>query len=64
VGDVSHGTLPVYVRDQYEEFAHVVPMIELPDQAIEAYLALDVAVVERVVRDHSATSMHANRTAA
>ncbi|MGI9412481.1 MAG: glycosyltransferase, partial [Hyphomicrobiales bacterium] len=39
---------------------HVVPMVELPDAAIEAYLALNVAVVERVVRDHGATSMHAN----
>ncbi len=54
------GTLPVYVRDQYEEFAHVVPMIELPDEAIDAYLALNVAVVERVVRDHGVTSMLAN----
>ena len=53
-------TLPVYVRDRYEEFAHVVPMVELPDEAIEAYLALNVAVVERVVRDHGVTSMHAN----
>jgi glycosyltransferase involved in cell wall biosynthesis len=35
-------------------------MVELPDEAIEAYLALNVAVVERVVRDHGVTSMHAN----
>ena len=53
-------TLPVYVRDRYEEFAHAVPMVELPDEAIEAYLALNVAVVERVVRDQGITSMHAN----
>ncbi|MFC1660966.1 glycosyltransferase [Gemmatimonadota bacterium] len=53
-------TLPVYVRDRYEEFARVVPMVELPDEAIEAYLAPNVAVVERVVRDHGIRSMHAN----
>jgi glycosyltransferase involved in cell wall biosynthesis len=53
-------TLPVYVHDHYEEFAKVVPMVELPDEAIEAYLALNVAVVERVVRDHGVTAMHAN----
>jgi glycosyltransferase involved in cell wall biosynthesis len=53
-------TLPVYVRDRYEEFARVVPMVELPDEAIEAYLAVNVAVVERVVRNHGVTSMHAN----
>jgi glycosyltransferase involved in cell wall biosynthesis len=53
-------TLPVYVRDQYEEFAHVVPMVELADEAIEAYLARNVMVVERVVREHGVTSMHAN----
>jgi glycosyltransferase involved in cell wall biosynthesis len=53
-------TLPVYVRDRYEEFAHVVPMVELPDAAIEAYLARNVAVVTRVVRDHGITALHAN----
>jgi glycosyltransferase involved in cell wall biosynthesis len=53
-------TLPVYVGDRYEEFAHAVPMVELPDEAIEAYLARNVAVVERVVRDHGVTSMLAN----
>ncbi len=53
-------TLPVYVHDRYEEFAHVVPMVELPDEAIEAYLALNVTVVERVVRDHGITCILAN----
>ncbi len=53
-------TLPVYVGDRYEEFAHAVPMIQLPDQAIEAYLARNVAVVERVVRERGVTSMLAN----
>lgn len=53
-------TLPVYVGDRYEEFAHAVPMVELPDEAIEAYLARNVAVVERVVREHGVTAMLAN----
>jgi len=52
--------LPVFVRDRYEEFAHVVPMVELPDEAIEDYLDRNVAVVERVVRAHGVESMHAN----
>ncbi len=53
-------TLRVYVHGRYQEFEHVVPMVELQDEAIEAYLALNVAVVERVVRDHGVTCMHAN----
>lgn len=53
-------TLPVYVGDRYEAFARAVPMIELPDGAIEAYLARNVAVVERVVREHAVTAIHAN----
>jgi glycosyltransferase involved in cell wall biosynthesis len=53
-------TLPVYVSDEYEEFARVLPMIDLPDGAIEDYLARNVAVVERVVRDAGVSVMHAN----
>lgn len=53
-------TLPVYVGDRYEEFARAVAMVKLPDEEIEAYLARNVAVVERVVRDHGVTCMHAN----
>lgn len=53
-------TLPVYVADRYEGFARAVPMVNLPDSAIEAYLARNVAVVERVVRDNAVTSIHAN----
>ncbi len=53
-------TLPVYVGDRYEEFAHAVPMITLPDAAIEAYLARNVTVVERVVRERGVTALHAN----
>ncbi len=53
-------TLPVYVPGQYEEFPNVVPMVELPDEAIESYLSRNVAVVERVVRENRVTVIHAN----
>ena len=53
-------TLPVYVPGRYEEFAHAVPMVELPDEAIEDYLARNATVVEGVVRDHGVTAIHAN----
>ncbi len=53
-------TLPVYVGDHYDEFANVVPMVDLPDAAIEDYLAKNAAVVERVVRQHGIRALHAN----
>ena len=53
-------TLPVYVGDRYEEFLRAVPMVELPDAEIEAYLARNAAVVERIVREHGVTVLHAN----
>ena len=53
-------TLPVYVWDRYDEFAHVVPMINLPDDAIERYVARNAAVVQRVVEEREVTALHAN----
>jgi glycosyltransferase involved in cell wall biosynthesis len=53
-------TLPVYVADHYEHFSHVVPMVDLPDAVIEAYLDANAAVLERIVREHGITVMHAN----
>ena len=53
-------TLPVFVKDKYEEFDHVVPMIELPDDAIELYIARNVEVVRRIVREHDIYAIHAN----
>ncbi len=53
-------TLPVYVRDKYDEFPKVVPMVELPDDVIADYLERNVTVVERVVREAGVTGMHAN----
>ena len=35
-------TLPVFVGDDYEEFAHATPMVDLTDDAIEAYLNRNV----------------------
>ena len=53
-------TLPVYVWDRYEEFPNVVPMVELPDEAIDDYLERNVAALLRVVRENGITAMHAN----
>jgi len=56
-------TLPVYVRDHYEEFERVVPMTELSDVEIEDYLGRNEDVVARVVRDHGIRSLLANHAA-
>ena len=53
-------TLPVFVKDRYEEFDNVVPMIELPDDQIELYIQRNVAVVTKVVREHHISAIHAN----
>ncbi|HUF50409.1 MAG TPA: glycosyltransferase [Longimicrobiales bacterium] len=53
-------TLPVYVWDQYEEFEHVVPMTELDETVLEDYLHRNVSVLNRVVKAHGITAMHAN----
>ncbi|CAN5793185.1 hypothetical protein BH23GEM10_BH23GEM10_18160 [soil metagenome] len=53
-------TLPVYVWDQYEEFEHVVPMTELDETVLEDYLHRNVRVLNRVVKEHGITALHAN----
>ncbi|MEX2582592.1 MAG: glycosyltransferase [Gemmatimonadota bacterium] len=53
-------TLPVYVRDRYEEYPNVVPMIELTTEEIEEYIERNVAVVRRVVIENGITALHAN----
>jgi glycosyltransferase involved in cell wall biosynthesis len=55
-------TLPVYVWDRYEEFDRVVPMTELANDEIEAYLDLNVQALERIVRENGITAIHANHT--
>ena len=53
-------TLPVYVKDRYEEFSNVVPMVDLSDDAIEEYLERNVRALTRIVRENGVTVMHAN----
>src|SRR3954469_23341864 len=53
-------TLPVFVKDKYEEYDRVVPMVELSDDAIETYIARNVDVVRRIVKEHDITAIHAN----
>ena len=53
-------TLPVFVKDKYEEFDRVVPMIELNDGEIELYIGRNVEVVMRVVTEHEISAIHAN----
>jgi glycosyltransferase involved in cell wall biosynthesis len=53
-------TLPVYVWDKYDEFPNVVPMVNLPDDAIEEYVARNAAIVQRVVEERGVTALHAN----
>ena len=56
-------TLPVFVWDRYEEFSNPVPMINLPDEALEEYLDLNVRVVSDVVRRQGISAIHANHAA-
>jgi glycosyltransferase involved in cell wall biosynthesis len=53
-------TLPVYVWDKYDEYPNVVPMINLPDEAIEQYVTRNATVVQHVVEQFGVTAMHAN----
>lgn len=53
-------TLPVFVRDKYEEFENVVPMMEMNDADIELYIERNVAVVRRIVAENDVTAIHAN----
>ncbi|MDJ0944706.1 MAG: glycosyltransferase [Kiloniellales bacterium] len=53
-------TLPVYVGDIYEEFTRAVPMVELPDTEIEAYLERNHAVLRRLLTDPEVAAVHAN----
>lgn len=53
-------TLPVYVWDEYEQFANVVPMTELDDVQLEHYLHRNVTVLLRLIREHGITVLHAN----
>jgi glycosyltransferase involved in cell wall biosynthesis len=53
-------TLPVYVRDKYEEFENVVPMAGMSMEIIEDYLEKNLAVVSRVAKDKHITHFFVN----
>jgi glycosyltransferase involved in cell wall biosynthesis len=53
-------TLPVYVWDKYEEFKQAVPMVDLDDAEIEAYLKRNTDAVNRIVHENDITVMQAN----
>src|SRR5947209_5809075 len=57
------GVLPVFVWDRYEEFTNVVPMINLDDAQLEAYVQRNVNVVLDVTRRHDIAGIHANHAA-
>jgi glycosyltransferase involved in cell wall biosynthesis len=57
---VLGNTLPVYVWDRYEEFPNVVPMVELDDEAVEAYVDRNVRALRRIVAENGITAIHAN----
>ncbi len=54
--------IPVYVWDRYEEFARVIPMVELTDAEIESYIDLNARVLARVVAENGITALHANHS--
>ncbi len=53
-------TLPVYVWDRYEEFDDVLPMIQLSDAQIDAYLDYNVRALGRIVETYRIHAIHAN----
>jgi len=53
-------TLPVFVKDKYEEFPNVVPMMEMDDETIERYIERNVDVVRRIVTENDISAIHAN----
>lgn len=53
-------TLPVYVTDDYEGFERVVPMVDLGDAEVDAYIDRNVAVVDAIVAAEGITALHAN----
>ncbi|MBA3645661.1 MAG: glycosyltransferase family 4 protein [Gemmatimonadaceae bacterium] len=54
------GILPVFVWDEYAEHSRVVPMIDLANAELEAYIARNVMVVEAIVDEYGITGIHAN----
>ena len=57
------GVLPVFVWDRYEQHPTVVPMVDLDDDVLDAYVERNVAVVLDVVRRYDISALHANHAA-
>jgi len=53
-------TLPVYVRDKYEEFSNVVPMTELSNSTIEDYVNRNTKAVLKIINNYGLTALHVN----
>ena len=53
-------TLPVYVRDKYEEFSNPRPMVHLDDEEIEEYLNRHIRVLTEMVDTYQIQVIHAN----
>lgn len=53
-------TIPVYVWDKYEEYPNAIPMVNLDDAAIEAYVAWNTTVVRGIVDRYPIHALHAN----
>ena len=55
-------TLPVYVHDRYEQFARVVPMVDLSDEEVEEHIRVNERVLERIVVRYGIRALHANHS--
>ncbi len=53
-------TLPVYVRDKYEEFSDPQPMINLDDTSIEKYLETNIKVLTQIINENQIKVILAN----
>jgi glycosyltransferase involved in cell wall biosynthesis len=53
-------TLPVYVKDKYEEFSNPQPMVLLQTEEIESYLESNIQVLARIVEAFKISAILAN----
>ncbi len=52
--------IPVYVRDKYEEFSEVHPMIELETSILEDYMEKNLRILRQVIPEEGIQVLHAN----
>ena len=52
--------LPVFVKDKYEEYENVVPMIEMETATLENYMELNLKALMHILKEHKIQIMHAN----